>query len=81
MKEKGSRDHNPKPNRLKYTLKKSKELFTLNLSDSFNIIHKIKHSRFLVYSASGETVRLHGIRRTIWAPVPSCVCSSVVLRT
>lgn len=52
MKEKGSRDHNPKPNRLKYTLKKSKELFTLNLSDSFNIINKIKHNRFLVYSSS-----------------------------
>ena len=60
MKEKGSRDHNPKPNRLKYTLKKSKELFTLNLSDSFNIIIKIKHSRFLVYSSS-DVIALKGL--------------------
>ena len=60
MKEKGSRDHNPKPNRLKYTLKKSKELFTLNLSDSFNIINKIKHSRFLVYSSS-DVIALKGL--------------------
>lgn len=59
MKEKGSRDPNPKPNRLKYTSKKPKELFTLNLSDSFNIFHKIKHNRFLVYSSS-DVIALKG---------------------
>ena len=60
MKEKGSRDPNPKPNRLNYTSKKPKEQFTLHLSDSFNIIHKIKHNRFLVYSSSDE-IALKGL--------------------